>query len=58
MLKFGYYHVIVVEVMLLSLALFCWLIASRLFVNKRIETDNTISYTTNISLAEQTLLNS
>ncbi|MFT5757851.1 MAG: putative iron-regulated membrane protein [Alteromonadaceae bacterium] len=37
MLKSGYYNVIVVEAMLLSLALFCWLIASRLFVNKRVE---------------------
>lgn len=36
MLKFGYYNVIVVEAMLLSLALFCWLIASRLFVNKSV----------------------
>ena len=39
MLKSGYYNVIVVEAMLLSLALFCWLIASRLFVNKSIAVD-------------------
>ena len=37
MLKLGHYNVIVVEVMLLSLALFCWLIAARLFVNKPVE---------------------
>ncbi|MFT5815496.1 MAG: putative iron-regulated membrane protein [Psychroserpens sp.] len=37
MLSFSYYHVIIVEIMLISLALFCWLIASRLFVSKRSE---------------------
>jgi uncharacterized iron-regulated membrane protein len=58
MLNVGYYHVIVVEIMLLSLALFCWLIASRLFVNKRVEADNTISDAIDISVPEQTLLNS
>lgn len=40
MLKLGYYHVIIVEVMLLSLALFCWLIASRLFVNQVAEQES------------------
>jgi len=57
MLKVGYYHVIVVEMMLLSLALFCWLIASRLFVNRRVEVDNTIGDALNIPVQEQTLLN-
>jgi uncharacterized iron-regulated membrane protein len=31
MMKLGLYNIIVVELMLLSLSLFCWLIASRLF---------------------------
>jgi hypothetical protein len=50
MLKLGNYHVIVVEVMLLSLALFCWLIASRLFVNKSVQTDQKIIEAINISV--------
>lgn len=37
MLKLGHYNVIVVETILLSLALFCWVIASRLFVTKEVE---------------------
>jgi uncharacterized iron-regulated membrane protein len=56
MLKFGYYHVIVVEVMLLSLALFCWLIASRLFVNKRVEAGEKMTEAINISEQEQITL--
>lgn len=39
MLKLGYYHVIVVEVMLLSLALCCWLVATKLFSIKVEETE-------------------
>jgi uncharacterized iron-regulated membrane protein len=56
MLKIGYYHVIVVEVMLLSLALFCWLIASRLFVNKRVEAGEKMTEAINISEQEQITL--
>jgi hypothetical protein len=40
MLKFGHYNIIVVEAMLLSLALFCWLIASQLFVNQHAEQES------------------
>lgn len=50
MLKLGNYHVIVVEVMLLSLAFFCWLIASRLFVNKSVQTDEKVIEAVNISV--------
>jgi hypothetical protein len=52
MLEFGYYHVIVVEVMLLSLSLFCWLIAVRLFVNKRVEVDDEIGNVINTLVQE------
>ena len=44
MLELGQYSVIVVEVMLLSLALFCWLIASSLFERKQAVVVDEISY--------------
>jgi len=57
MLKLGNYQVVVVEVMLLSLALFCWLIASRLFVNQLAEQGNDVINTSVLS-QEKKLLNS
>jgi uncharacterized iron-regulated membrane protein len=58
MLTFGDYNVIVVEVMLLILALFCWLISSSIFVKIREEVDDKTQNNINISVPEQTPLSS
>ncbi len=57
MLKLGHYNVIIVEAMLLSLALFCWLIASRLFVNKSAKQKSDVINIPGLS-QKQTVLNS